>query len=328
MRRLIFIALLIFISPSVFPESFKANKVVRLDISQNGVPTTIVAGANDGLLIQLPEDMSFIEGLELTFKLPSEIAQIKNSMTWTLYDGIFPSPSENSRDYSGTKKASGTFGNTYSHTMKIILKQNSSIKKDLYSNLIPYMPEIVDGKIFILLKLGFKDSLDLFNSSQLKITGKPIFVSKGKLLIETTFPDEIELPYTLLIDGNISKFSGKEILLPPGIHTVAFMSDYFRNEQRTISVEQGKTQNLRIDFTSIVPTLKITAPDGTKVYLDGNVFGNTNTPQEIKQGEHNIRFVFGNYELVKNLTAVNGRNYTVNVVFDAQIVEDDFQYDF
>lgn len=311
-------------SSTLWAENFKTNKVVKLPISSTGTQNTISFGVNESLLIELPADMSFIDGIELTFKLPSEIAQIKNSILWSFYEGLFPSPSINSIEYSGVKKASGSIGNTYSLTMKIPLKSSANIKKDSFSCLVQPIPEIVDGKIFLRLQLGFKNAEDMFSSSQIKVTGKPIFLSKGKLVISPSYPDEEEYPYTLLVDGNITKYVDTGIMLSPGIHTISFMSDYFRNEQRTISIEQAKTQTLKINFRSIVPTLRIVAPEGTKVYLDGFLFPNMNAQQDVKPGDHDIRFIFGNYELVKNITVVNGRNYTVSVNFEATITENDF----
>lgn len=306
---------------SLNAESFKASGIVTVPISASGNASTAKAGINDCIIIQLPEDMTFIDGVELSFKFPTEIAMTKGAVAWSFYDGVFPSPTEKNLDYSGVKTASGTFGNTYSLNMRIPLKKDANFKKDNYSFLVQSVPEAVDGKILMRLQPTAKNPDERFSSLQIKVSGKPLFTNKGQITIDANYPDGEKNPYTLLIDGSISGES-ETLFLSPGIHTLSLVSDYYRNEQRTVTIEPGKRHSLRINLKSIIPELKFTAPDGTRVYIDGNHIPSISSPVQVTQGEHSLRFIFGNYETIKTLTVENGRTYSVSIFLDADITEE------
>lgn len=308
---------------SLFAQSFRANKVVNLAVSTEGSSHSVKAGPNDCILIELPDDMTFVDGVELSFKFPSEIATSKGSVLWSFYEGIFPSPSAGNLDYHGTKTMSGTFGGTYSMNMKIPLKKDVPLKKDIYSYLLPSVPEITEGKILVRMQLSAKYPHEKFSYTQINVSAKPIHTNRGQLTIVPDYPAGKKNPYTVLVDGNIAD-DGKDLLLVPGIHTLSIVSDYYRTEQRTITIEQGKRHTLKIELQSIVPVVRISAPEGTRVYIDGAIVQNIQSPVEVTQGEHNLRLVFGNYETVKSLSVLNGRSYTISVSLDADIFEENY----
>lgn len=319
-KRLPAMALFLSLMLPLCAESFRAGKVCTLSVSAAGTVNSITAGVNDCIIVELPDDMTFVEGLELNFKLPTEIASKKESVSWAFYDGIFPSPAQGNLEYSGIKMLSGTFGGSYSLNMKIPLKDGVHLKKDNYSYIAKSVPAISDGKIFLRIHPSPKFSEADFTSTQIKVSGKAIHANMGKLSIEATYPKGEHNPYTVFVDG--SSADGENLLLPPGIHTVSLVSDHYRNEQRTVTIEQGKHHVLRIELKSVTPVIRISAPEGTKVYMDGNFIQNVSTPIEVSQGDHNIRFVFGNYETVKGISVLNGCNYTVSVILDATISEE------
>lgn len=322
-RRFCLFVLMLLIGFSAHGETFKTGKTVKLSISSKGTQSSESVGINESLIIELPSDMTFIDGIEISFRIPPEVAMKKGSVLWSFYDNLFPSPNTNTVDYSGQKGASGSFGNSYSLTIKIPLNKSTSIKKDAYSVFIDNVPEIIDGKLFLRLQQSPSFSSYDLSSARFKVTAKPIYIKKGTLVVETTFPDEIQHPYTLIIDGNIVPQNGDGILLSQGIHNVSLMSDFYRNEQRTVSIEQATKHILKINFKSFIPTVRFAAPEGTKVFMDGEYISNTTVPQEVSQGEHSVRFVFGNYEVIKTFSVLNGCTYTVSVTMDATITEED-----
>ena len=73
-------------------ESFRVHKCVAIALNPKGESATYEAGINDGLAITLPEDIAFIQGIEITFKIPESIADYRNSVIYTLYKNISPFP--------------------------------------------------------------------------------------------------------------------------------------------------------------------------------------------------------------------------------------------
>ena len=316
---------LILISASIFSfaDSFKVRKVTELSISPSGEKKSIKAGLDDAIIIKLPDDLSFIEGIELSFKVPQAVAIWGENISWAFYDGISPDPTSDNLDYSGLRSTTGTFSNSYSLNLKIPLKKNNSIKKDAYSQYIKSVPEIVGGKIFLRLQTTTKGIPDAVYNSQLLITGKPLFINRGKLYMDLKDPDGKDVkPVTLFVDGSAVDMGSNGLLLSPGMHNISITSDFYRNEQRTVSIEQGKTHRMSVELRSVVPTIRIAAPDCSKIYLDETLVTSTASPIEVQQGDHTIRFVIGNYETVRTVSALNGRSYLVSIKLDASVTEE------
>ena len=308
---------------SAFADSFRVQNVAELTISAGGEKKSIRAGVNDGIIIKLPDDLTFIEGIELSFKVPQAVASWGSNIFWAFYDGIYPEPDAEIIDYTGVKGTNGAFGNSYSLNLKIPLKKDNGIKKDAYSQYVKSVPEVVDGKIFLRLQLNMKGIPDAAYDSQFLITGKPLFINKGKLFMDFNDPDGKDIkPLTLFVDGTAVDMGSEGLLLTPGMHNISITSDFYRNEQRTVTIEQAQCHRMSIDFKSVVPTIRIAAPDGSKVYLDETPVNLSPDPIEVQQGDHTVRFVIGNYETVQTVSALNGRSYLVSVKLDASVTEE------
>ncbi len=317
------VLLLLLSSTVAFSEQFRVHKSVALPISRSGSKNTVSVGVNDCIVIELPSDMEFIEGVELQFKVPKEVAAWRDSVAYSFYDGIVPEPSSSIIDYNGIRRTTGTFGSSLSLTLKVPLKRNHTIKKDAYSTLMTSVPEVVKGKIFLRLQLAMKGTSDDIYSAQFQVSGRPLFINKGKLFVQPSAPDKGDVkPYTVFIDGNQTDVAGG-VLLTPGIHNINIVSEYYRNEFRTVTVEQAKRHTVNVEFKSIEPMIRIAAPEGTQVYLDESHVQNISSPILVTQGEHQIRFVIGDYEMVRTVSALNGRTYNVSISINATITEEE-----
>ena len=74
---------------------------------------------------------------------------------------------------------------------------------------------------------------------------------------------------------------------------------------------------------TIEPTVIITAPEGAIVYLDDQLFESLNKEFVLTEGDHKVRCVIGDYEIVRTLSVSKGRTYKVNLTVDLQISEDE-----
>ena len=101
------------------------------------------------------------------------------------------------------------------------------------------------------------------------------------------------------------------------------MSDHYRNEFRTVTVEQAKRHTVNVEFQSIEPMIRIAAPEGTQVFIDESPVSSITSPVFVSQGEHQIRLVIGDYEMVRSISALNGRTYNVAVSINAAITEEE-----
>ncbi|MBR0098774.1 MAG: hypothetical protein IJP90_03565, partial [Treponema sp.] len=156
----------------------------------------------------------------------------------------------------------------------------------------------------------------------LEITAKPVLKNKGALDLSVTPQSTEEKKYSVFIDDEpVQAYSHK--LLPTGEHHLSIVSDSYRNELRTFRIEQAKTTSLSVNMRGIEPLVKLICPKDTKVFLDGLPVTNTTEAVSVTQGEHAVKFILGDYEIVKTISAMNGRTYSVNLNVDATISEDE-----
>ena len=125
--------LLIMIPFCLWSESFRVNKVNVAIVEQTlGFETSVKTGINDALAVTLPEDRTFIEGLELKMEIPENIAYWIDSVACSVYSDVKPNPSEKQIDYSGTRSFVQTLPGKLSWVLQIPITKDNSLKKNKY----------------------------------------------------------------------------------------------------------------------------------------------------------------------------------------------------
>lgn len=319
----VFVLTLLF-SSTLNAETFRVKKIVTLSVPETASSPCVKAGIQDGIIIELPEDKTFIEGIELNFKVPQIVTEWHDSIAWSFYKELKPSPSMEKNDYSGTRGYTGTFGSSYNLCIQIPLTEKNTIKKNPYAHYVEEVPELIDGKIFLRLQLVMKGTDDDISSGIFEVSARPLLVNKGKLSINLSAPDDKKLKaYTAYLDNKIFSISNKPVILSSGVHTLSLVSDFYRNEVRTVNIEQAKETSLNIKFRDIAPSVMLLAPEGTVIYFDDVKTSKTNKMFTVSQGSHTIKFIIGDYETVRTINAVNGRSYTVAVNLETEVSEED-----
>ncbi|MCK9170039.1 MAG: hypothetical protein M0P01_06450 [Treponema sp.] len=303
-------------------ETFRIRKLFPLTFT-GGIQNeqTITTGINDSISIFLPEDMTYLEGIEVKMEIPDEIAAWRDSVACSLYDGITPAPDISQIDYSGVRSFVRPLPNRLSWILQIPLKAQNSIKETPYATKTDIIPDTKKHFVFIRIQPAMKGIPEDAQNAQLKITVRPLLIDKGKLHISAVFPDQ-EKPYTVFIDNNEMKPSATGYLLDTGIHDVSIVSEFYRGEVRTVRVEQAKMTELAVSLKSITPTLLITAPDNTVVYLDDVLCDKIGKAFDIAEGEHKIRFLMGDYEVIRTIVIQKGKSYTAALSVDLKVTEE------
>lgn len=305
-------------------ESFRVSKVSVASITQDTTSEAYVSlGINEALAIYLPEDQTFIEGLELKFDIPDSVAYWMDSVACSIYSNIKPNPSSTQIDYSGTRAYVSTLPGKLSWVLQIPLKDDNSIKSNNYTTKVDTVINPTNNAVFIRLQPVMKGIPEETLNSKIPVTIKPILSKKGQLELNITSSDGNLQPYTVFIDDKIETIpANNKLLLDTGVHNLSVISEAYRNEIRTIRIEMANTTPLSIVMRSIEPTLLITAPEGTTILLDDEKCTTIGKEFVISEGEHKIKFSIGNYEMIRTITAVKGKTYTANFSLDLQITED------
>ena len=113
-----------------------------------------------------------------------------------------------------------------------------------------------------------------------------------------------------------------KILLSSGVHHLAVVSDFYRNEVRTVKVEQGYVSKVQIQLHDNDPLLYVSIPKSITLYFNDIQLTNFEKPYKISEGEHVLKFVLDGFELVKVIQAFKGRNYNASLLFDVVVKEE------
>ena len=304
-------------------ESFRVSKVHEVAVSQAADSEGLAKlGINEALAIALPEDQTFIEGLELKFEIPEAIASWMDSVACSVYANISPTPKVSQIDYNGTRAYVRTLPGKLSWVLQIPLKAENSIKSNNYTTKVDTVITPAKNIIFIRLQPVMKGVPEETLNALVPITVKPILTNKGQLVFNLLPPQDTLSPCTIFIDDKMISFPKEtKLLLDTGIHNISIISEFYRNEVRTVRIDKAKTTELTVEMKSLEPTLLITAPEGTEVLLDDVKCSTLGKEFVITEGEHKIKFIIGDYEMVRNITAIKGKTYTANFSLDLDISE-------
>lgn len=323
-KKTVLFSLLLSVSLFVLSaESFRVSKVHEVSVSQT-VDSEVVAklGINEALAIILPPDQTFIEGLELKFEIPEAVASWMDSVACSVYASISPTPKASQIDYSGTRAYVRTLPGKLSWVLQIPIKKENSIKSDNYTTKVDTIVTPSKNIVFMRLQPVMKGVPEETLNAIIPITVKPILANMGQLSLNLVSPEDKLAPCTVFIDDKITPLpADKKVLLDTGVHNISIISESYRNEVRTVRIDRAKTTELTVEMKSLEPTLLITAPEGTEVLLDDVKCTNFGKEFVITEGEHKIKFSFGDYEITRSINALKGKTYTANFSLDLDISE-------
>lgn len=307
----------------LFAETFRVRELVPLKISGNETAEqSISIGINDGIALFMPDDMTFLEGIEIKMQIPAEISEWRDSVACSVYDGIKPVPSASQIDYSGTRIFVSALPSKLSWIIQIPLKQLNSLKDSSYISKINAIPNIKSGYTFIRFQPAMKGIPEETINAKLNLAVKPILSNKGRLLLSIKTPPNSSLPYEVFVDDELIDNHAKPLILDTGMHKLSVQSQEYRTEMRSFLIEQAKTVQIEMELKSLAPTLIIIAPDNAQIFLDDESYKKTTEPALISEGEHKLRFVLGDYEVIRTLDVRKGKSYTANLSVDLKITEE------
>lgn len=317
-KKVISVLLALFTASGIFADPFRVKKTVMLSLNENP-EQTVKAGISDAICIKLPDDLTFVQGIELNIKIPPVIARCPNTIIYTLYENISPMPSEKTIDYTGKELYNGVYPGLVSLTVQIPLVRGNTITKTPYAEKT-LIPEHSRNFIFIRNQLAMKGVPNEINSQEFTISAKPIMLNKGRLIIKTKGQAAQNL--SLMIDDKLVELDKNgSCFLKPGVHNVSLSGSQVRNENRQCIIENAKDTVLEFDLQSTAPTLQVTMPQGTHITVDGQNADNKSNILHLTPGEHTIKFSLGGYEIVKQITVQEGRTYSINVTLNCDISE-------
>lgn len=323
LKKLIFplAALTALILPST-AESFRVAKTHIIEIPQNYEPVSTQSGIFDGIAIKLPQDKTFITGIEISIKVPQTVAAWRDTVAYMFYGSLSPVPDSARIDYQGEKLSVDTIPGRLSHTVYVPLTRKFNVKSTPYAKTLDVIPSAQGGTVFMRFTLAMKGAPETLESAVLEVSARPVLSDEGYFTLDIQKPEGKDGDYSVYIDDTPATDTEKAVL-KDGEHRLSITSEAFRNEVRTFIVEQAKLTRIKVELRGIEPLIRIVSPENAAITLDGESVEPSNGPFEVSSGAHIVKFVIGDYEIVKTVNAVNGRSYTVRLEVDATVTEEE-----
>lgn len=339
-KILIFSLVIAILGTSVFSEQFRIANLHTVSITNEiDSEASAILELNDAVAIFLPEERPFMEGLEIKMTIPEEMAIWRDCSACVIYDSLNQVPAEGQIDYNGQKSFFGVIPGKLSWYLHIPFVESEKLKTNQYTTKMENIPNLSDNYIFLRLQQIMKGMPDSVLESKVTVNIKPIFANKGILTLnikdnslynddfseddeENTDNTDSESFYSVYIDDIPQTGDLSQIFLETGIHNISVISEDYRTEVRTVRIEQAKITSLDIFLKSIEPTVFITSPEGTEIFFDEEPFLDIGKEVVVTEGEHKVKFIIGDYEIVRSITVIKGKTYKVNLAVDLQISEE------
>ncbi len=311
---------------SLSAENFRISKIKFINVTQSpDFESSVKLNINDGLVIFVPKEHPYIDGLEVKISIPEEIAVTRNTCECLIYDKLKPEPSSDQIDYAGEKIFNGIIPGKFSWIIQIPFNTESKkIKTNQFTTKLDKIPDLSNNYIFLRLNQLISELNETFANADFTFTVRPIYSNYGNLLINLTANGKDVNKSSVLIDDvsyELSQYPNG-IKLTSGLHNITVISDEYRTEVRTIRVEQARLTNITILLKSINPSMIINAPENVNVYLDNAICNSKGKEFPVTEGDHIIKYKIGNYELIRTVNVQKGHTYKIDLVFDMNITEE------
>lgn len=304
-------------------ETFRIRKTSVVNLGNDTVSeSTVRTGINDGIAVFLPKDRTYIEGIELKIQIPKIVSEWRDCVAFSIYDGISPRPESGQIDYEGKKIYVTPLPQQLNWILQIPLEEENSIKNSSYVTKINILPAADRGFTFFRFQPAMKGVPDETYKAELSVTVKPVLKNLGELVLSIRDSNSEKVPSEIYIDDKPVVLKNDRIYLEPGVHNLSVQNTEFRNEFRSIVIEQAKTTEVNLTLRSNEPVLKITAPQTAQLFLDSTPVSASGKELTVTEGEHTIRCLLGGYEMIRTLNIMKGKTYSVNLVVDMEITEE------
>lgn len=304
-------------------ESFRVTQAFTARIDPERLEAvTVSMGYNDGLAIVLPEDMTFIKAIEIEVKSPESVIFFQGAMAYALYTGISRLPDGSAIDFSGDRLSMEILPSKLTFALQVALREGHGLKSDPYTEVLAEVPSAESLPLFFRLFPIMKGLPDDFEEAVFSVRVKPVLIDEGALLLSIVYPAPQE-PASLSVRIDEKAVSDPEMmqLLFPGEHHLAVSAERCRTEVRSFTIERAKISRLTVEMKDAAPTVSFASPDNVLVALDGMPVADPRSVMKIEPGSHTVTFSVGDYSLQRQFDAEEGRDYTVSITVDAEIIE-------
>ncbi len=316
------VLMLLVIPVPLAAQNFRVRSMATLVLDSKTPETrTIDIGYNDAVGIIFPDNPVFLRALEIEVRIPQEILRYQNSMAYGVYRNVRPQPQSGIIDYSGIQESYQPLPSRLSFVLQIPLIRSHKLKTGPYATVLERIHNPEDGPVVFRLQPVMKGLPPTIEEMVFQIRVKPLLTEEGGLTVNLKHPGSEKKPVRILVDEQPVSLDSSMLLLSPGSHHISVVSDHYRNEVRMFTIESARVTPVDITLQDTTPTLILVAPENTTIIVNDREVADTREPMIIEPGEYTILFKIGDYEVVRQIVAEKGKDYTVSMHIDINVSE-------
>jgi hypothetical protein len=326
-RNALFSLLLLVLLTPAFPDQVRGIVVSEVTIpSDSAYENTVALTIEEMTVVRLEKETPFLTGIRVELRLSNALKKYFDTFALAVYKNVTPPPSPDRRFYEGDRAFFQYL--PYLNRIYVLLpitageEPEESLPVGTYRLERPVEPSEFPLLVTLLpLAKGVPSSIV---EEKFYLTLRPVLQKRGYLQLELRFPAGREpQPVRLFVDEGEIADTAAPLELPAGIHQLRILSTSFKEVSTTFAVESGKTTRLEVPLEELTSSLKIEAPQGAEVFLDGQRLSDpSGTEHSIEPGSHLVRIKIGDYSHSKKFTIEAGRHYHLGVIFDIIINEE------
>jgi len=322
-------AILLFTGAIGYAESLRGPVVSMVELDVSKAPeVSFELGLEDIASVSLTGDLRFLQGVQLEVQVPDTARGFPGSFGLYLYKNVTPTPTSGLGTYSAARAFFDIVPSGNRFFVTIPLRTDHTLRQTADSYLVKPPIDSEDFPLLVTIYPVMKGLSRSATNSRFNITAKPLLVDRGALRLRITDPQGVEIQkasgalreFTVLLDGSTIEYGDEDFILTPGLHKLVLESPRYENQSMTFGVERGKVTNVALELTEPVSTVKIDAPEGTQLFVDGARV--EKSPLQLPPGEHTLLFKLGDYTISRRLTVEAKKNYKISLSLNILINED------
>lgn len=291
--------------------------------SENAAGETVSIGYADAAAVWLPPRSPFIQGVEVELRSPPEVARTPGLFAVEIWKSLDPDPAKGSFSYRGVRVLTQPLPGRAGYSFQIPLRADHTIERSPYADLLPLIIGPSEFPIVVKMVSLSKGIAPEIEKVRFQVRFRPILGDEGALALKLVYPDgkRDEASVRAFIDERVVDAS-VPIILKAGVHRLHILSEEYRDESRTFSIEAGKTMELTVALQGTAPILSIESPDSAQVYLDGRLLDpKTLARIEIESGQREVSCRIGDYFVTRRFLAAKGKSYKIVLEIDLRVQE-------
>lgn len=273
-------------------------------------------------LIRLEGDTRFFNGIQLELNAPQGFLAHRGSLAAILYGELDSVPGIGEADLQCRRLGFDPLPAKLQAIYQIPLRRGHGLRTSPYATVLT---DVVDSGAFpLLFRLmpvikGISEDLERMVFS---LNVRPILTNEGAARISFEYPPNLpDRPLTVLLNGAEIDNPGQERLLAAGEHHLAILSEFYRNQSIRFVVERAAVREITVVLQDPTPLLIFEHPAEARVYLNGELIADTQTPRPVEPGVHEVRFQVSDYTIIRPVTIQRGRTYRIGLSVDVTVTE-------